>query len=77
MYKQDTMKSNQRTVKVYDTTHRQLAELSNRFGISQAAIVDVAIDYIAGRKTIVFKPTKRGSKVNAATAKRGVKVVSA
>lgn len=34
------MKSNQRTVKIYDTTHKTLSKLSARYGVSMSAIVD-------------------------------------
>lgn len=37
------MKTNQRTIKVYDHTHRIASRLSNRFGISMAALVDVLL----------------------------------
>ena len=35
------MKTNQTTIKVYDTTRETLRDLSDRYGISMCAIVDV------------------------------------
>jgi len=71
------MKKNQRTVKVYDTTHKILAELSCKYGLSQASLVDLAVDYLASKKSITLTPSKRGQKRNSATAKRVAKVVAA
>lgn len=53
-----TMKSNQRTVKVYDTTHTTLGKLSQKYRISMAAIVDALVAKMASdpRFTLEIPP---------------------
>jgi len=62
------MKSNQRTIKVYDATHKTLSKLSATYGISMSAIVDALAFKMASDPTIHLEippKDKRYAKVNA------------
>lgn len=63
------MKRNQRTVKLYDAAHREAARLSDRFGISMAAIVELGIRQLATLKELPLPPRSgRSRKMNARRA---------
>ncbi len=64
-----TMKRNQRTIKVYDTSHALASKLSNRFGVSMAALVEIAIRKLSDARTIELPARDpRGGKINARRA---------
>lgn len=42
-----TMKRDQRTIKIYDTSHTLAAKMSNRFGVSMAALVEIGLHTIS------------------------------
>lgn len=64
-----TMKRNQRTVKIYDSTHATASRLSNRFGVSMVALVEIAVRKLAEVDHLVIPPRDlRSRKVNARRA---------
>ena len=61
-----TMKTNQRTIKVYDTSHALAARLSNRFGVSMSALVELALRRLEKLPTLELPPRDpRSAKMNA------------
>jgi len=54
-----TMKRDQRTIKLYDRSHRMASKLSNRFGISMAAVVEIAVHELSKRETLEL-PARNG-----------------
>lgn len=62
------MKSNQRTIKVYDATHKTLSKLSSTYRISMSAIVDALAVKMASDTSLHLEippKDKRYAKVNA------------
>ena len=62
------MKANQRTIKLYDAAHRAASRLSARFGVSMAAVVEIAIHELAKRDTLELPPRKNGRTISARRA---------
>jgi len=61
-----TMKTNQRTIKVYDSSHKRAAKLSTRFGISMTAIVELALVELEKKKELTLPARDpRSKKMNA------------
>jgi hypothetical protein len=64
------MKTNQRTIKVYDRTHKLAARLSNRFGVSMAALVEIGIFSLEKLDHLQIPARKPGRKMNTRSALR-------
>lgn len=64
-----TMKTNQRTIKVYDTTHRLASSLSNKFGVSMTALLELAVRELSKKPVLQLhaRPIP-GRKMNARRA---------
>ena len=61
-----TMITNQRTIKVYDRSHKLAGMLSNKFGISMAAIVELGLQKLSEQDTITLPARDpRSKKMNA------------
>lgn len=57
-----TMKTNQRTIKVYDSTHKLASQLSARYGVSMAALVELGIKELANKDELTLPPRDRRSR---------------
>jgi hypothetical protein len=59
------MKKNQKTIKLTDTAHKAAASISNRFGLSMAAVVEIAVREMLSRDSLEIPPRdKRSAKSN-------------
>jgi len=68
------MKINQRTIKVYDTSHKIASQLSQRYRMSMAALVELGLRTLADQPKLVIHPLDaRSEKSNARTILKGRK----
>lgn len=56
------MKRNQRTIKLTDTAHRIASKVSDRFGLSMAALVEVLIRQVENTDELALPPRDPRSK---------------
>lgn len=67
------MKTNQRTIKVYDFTRKTLGELSQLYGISMAGIVDALVAKAAADPSFELVIPPRDKRYKVANARRAVR----
>ncbi len=68
------MKKNQRTIKIYDSSHRLASQLSARFGVSMSALVEILLRKYSDATTLDIHAVKRsGRRANVRTALAGIR----